>query len=257
MMIVISPAKTLDFESEKRNLQGTTPHFQDDAVKVAAVMRKQSEKKLAALMDISKDLAQLNYMRYQQWGVQTDNTSKRHALLAFKGDVYIGLQAETFSDEQLQYAQEHLRILSGLYGLLRPLDLIEAYRLEMGTKINIGRKKDLYAFWQEKITLKLKEEMLQVGSSHLINLASNEYFKSINTKKLGVSIISPQFKEEKNGELKMISFFAKKARGMMSRFIITNDITNPEHLSAFSEDGYRYDPARSTPEKPLFIRTGA
>ena len=257
MMIVISPAKTLDFESEKRNLQGTQPLFQDEASKVAAIMRKQSEKKLSALMDISKELAHLNYIRYQQWGAQTDDTSKRHALLAFKGDVYIGLQAETLTDEQMAYAQDHLRILSGLYGLLRPLDLIEAYRLEMGTKIKIGRKNDLYQFWLDKITKQLKEEMKQTGDSVLINLASNEYFKSINVKKLGVNIISPQFKEEKNGELKMISFFAKKARGMMSRFILTNNISDPEHLTAFSEDGYRYEPSLSTPEKPLFVRSGA
>jgi cytoplasmic iron level regulating protein YaaA (DUF328/UPF0246 family) len=257
MMIVISPAKTLDFESEKRNLQGTQPLFQDEASKVAAIMRKQSEKKLSALMDISKELAHLNYIRYQQWGAQTDDTSKRHALLAFKGEVYIGLQAETFTDEQMAYAQDHLRILSGLYGLLRPLDLIEAYRLEMGTKIKIGRKNDLYQFWLDKITKQLKEEMKQTGDSVLINLASNEYFKSINVKKLGVNIISPQFKEEKNGELKMISFFAKKARGMMSRFILTNNISDPEHLTAFSEDGYRYEPSLSTPEKPLFVRSGA
>lgn len=257
MMIVISPAKTLDFESEKRNLQGTQPIFQDEASKVAAIMRKQSEKKLSALMDISKELAHLNYIRYQQWGAQTDDTSKRHALLAFKGDVYIGLQAETFTDEQMAYAQDHLRILSGLYGLLRPLDLIEAYRLEMGTKKKIGRKNDLYQFWLDKITKQLKEEMKQTGDSVLINLASNEYFKSINVKKLGVNIISPQFKEEKNGELKMISFFAKKARGMMSRFILTHSISDPEHLTAFSEDGYRYEPSLSTPEKPLFVRSGA
>lgn len=257
MMIVISPAKTLDFESEKRNLQGTQPLFQDEASKVAAIIRKQSEKKLSALMDISKELAHLNYIRYQQWGAQTDDTSKRHALLAFKGDVYIGLQAETLTDEQMAYAQDHLRILSGLYGLLRPLDLIEAYRLEMGTKIKIGRKNDLYQFWLDKITKQLKEEMKQTGDSVLINLASNEYFKSINVKKLGVNIISPQFKEEKNGELKMISFFAKKARGMMSRFILTNNISDPEHLTAFSEDGYRYEPSLSTPEKPLFVRSGA
>lgn len=256
MMIIISPAKTLDFTSEKRNLPGTSPHFIEDAIKVATIMKKQSAKKLAVMMDISKELAHLNHLRYQQWGTPSDNEMKRHAIMAFKGDVYIGLQAESFTDEQLTYAQHHLRVLSGLYGMLRPLDLIEAYRLEMGTKIKIGRKDDLYAFWQDKITKKLAEELHQSGSSHLINLASNEYFKSLNIKKLGVNIISPQFKEEKNGELKLISFFAKKARGMMTRFILTHKITDPAHLAAFDEEGYRYEPELSTPEKPLFVRSG-
>lgn len=205
-----------------------------------------------SLMGISKNLAMLNADRYQQW--ETENDMVKQAVFAFKGDVYTGLNAETMSDIELEFAQRHLRILSGLYGWLRPLDLIQAHRLEMGTKLAVGKHENLYDYWQKKVVAQLLSELKHLQSNLIINLASNEYFDLIGHGLSGIQYVSPAFKEYKNGEYKMISFFAKKARGLMASFIIRNKIDQPEDLIAFDLEGYHFNASLSTPSKPVFTR---
>jgi cytoplasmic iron level regulating protein YaaA (DUF328/UPF0246 family) len=213
-----------------------------------------SAKKLSNLMNISTDLGNLNYERYQTWHLPFTPENAKQAVLAFNGDVYTGLDAPTLSEEKLILAQQKLRILSGLYGVLKPLDLMQPYRLEMGTKFGVGRAKDLYTFWSKKITPKVQEAIDESGSKVLINLASNEYYKSVDTKKLKAEMVTPAFKDMKNGEYKMISFFAKKARGLMSRFILENNIDNADDLQAFDYEGYHFNPRLSKPGNPVFTR---
>lgn len=210
--------------------------------------------KIKTLMGISPKLAQLNYDRFQNWQLPFSPENAKQAVFAFSGDVYQGLEANTLSENQLGYSQEHLRILSGLYGVLKPLDLIQPYRLEMGTKLPVGREKDLYAFWKQIITSKIEEALFESGSNILVNLASNEYLKSIDIKKLGAGIITPEFKDKKNGAYKMISFFAKKVRGLMTRYIIENEISNTEDLKAFVSGGYMYNAHLSEGNKLVFTR---
>ena len=205
-------------------------------------------------MMISAALGQLNYECYQTWHQPCTPENAKQAVLAFNGDVYQGLDAATLSEAQLTQLQSKLRILSGLYGVLKPLDLMQPYRLEMGTKLKYQRSTDLYAFWKKKITPKVKEALAESGSNVLINLASNEYFKSIDTKKLGAEIVTPEFKDLKNGKYKMISFFAKKARGLMTRFILENNIEKVEDLQAFDSEGYVFNPRLSKPGRPVFTR---
>lgn len=254
MLIVISPAKSLDFETTPVTSKYTVPEFLEDSEKLVGRLKKMSPRQLSKLMSISKDLGELNFHRYQNWNLPFTIENAKQAILAFNGDVYQGLQASTLTNETLELAQSRLRILSGLYGVLKPLDLIQPYRLEMGTKLNYYRSKDLYAFWNPTITKKINEAVKESGSSVLINLASNEYFKSIDKKKLHAEIITPEFKDLKNGSYKMISFFAKKARGMMTRFILENNITEVENLQAFDSEGYVFNPNLSKPCTPVFTR---
>lgn len=254
MLLVISPAKSLDFETAPTTAFYTQPDMLDESKKLMTRLRKMKPKQLSDLMGISAALAQLNYERYQTWQPPFTPKNAKQAVLAFNGDVYQGLDAVSLTEDQLMLLQNKLRILSGLYGVLRPLDLIQPYRLEMGTKLKYQRSADLYAFWKSKITPKVKEAIAESGSNVLINLASNEYYKSIDPKKLGAEIITPEFKDLKNGEYRMISFFAKKARGLMTRFILENKVERVEDLQAFDLEGYIFNPRLSKPERPVFTR---
>jgi len=254
MLIVISPAKSLDFKTAPQTRQYTIPEMLDESEKLMARLRTFQPAELAELMHISAKLGQLNYERFQTWHQPFTPDNAKPAVLAFSGDVYQGLDASSLSEEHLLLMQQKLRILSGLYGVLRPLDLMQPYRLEMGTRLQVRRSADLYAFWKRKITPKIKEAIAPSGSNILVNLASNEYYKSIVPDELGAEIVAPQFKDKRNGNYKIISFYAKKARGLMTRFIIENNIDKAEDLQAFDCDGYLYNPRLSTPGKPVFTR---
>ena len=253
MKIVISPAKSLQLDGVLPAVEFTQPVFLNEAVQVNTVLRKKSVKALGALMGISENLSNLNWQRNQEFQLPFRPTNARPAVYTFSGDVYQGLDVGTLQAAKIPVMQERLRILSGLYGWLRPLDLIQAYRLEMGTTLKIGSNKDLYAFWKTKITAAINEEMAQ--DDLLVNLASNEYFKAIDTKKIDATIVSPQFKDFKNGQLKIISFFAKKARGVMARYLLETNAKNIEDVLAFAEDGYRYSEADTKNVlQPVFVR---
>ena len=254
MHIIISPAKKIDSKTKIPVNTHTNIRFPDEATILANILRNKSRDELAGLMSISSSLAKLNYDRYQNWHYPYNREESRQAIFAFKGDVFTAMDAYRFSKANINFAQKHLTVLSGLYGLLRPLDLILPYRLEMGTKLKNLKGDDLYKFWGDKITILLNEDMAENSSEVLINLASNEYFKSINTKQLKAKVITPIFKNSKNGEYKIISIFAKKARGMMTKYIIENEITNPEDLLGFNDDGYYFNSNLSTPDKPVFTR---
>lgn len=254
MLIVISPAKTLDFKTPPIISEYTVPEFLDESEKLAGKLSKLSAKKLAALMNISQALGKLNYQRFQTWHQPFTPENAKQAILAFNGDVYTGLKANTLSEKTLLLAQKRLRILSGLYGILKPLDLIQPYRLEMGTKTGYRNAKDLYRFWGEKITMKVNSAIEESESKILVNLASQEYFKSLDTKKLKVPVITPAFMDRNNGEYKYISVYFKKARGLMTRFILENDLKNAEDLLAFDMEGYHYNPRLSKPGQPVFTR---
>ncbi len=255
MIILLSPAKTLDYKSAVTLQETSTPYFQKEADSIAATMKKFNQKQLTQMMNISLDLAQLNIERYQNWEMDTDITPQRQAIYAYKGDVYLGLDAYSWGKEQMEIAQKNVRILSGLYGYLRPIDLIKPYRLEMGTTLKVKNSSDLYAFWKTKITSTLKKEIKQQANQTVINLASNEYAKAIDFKSLKVPVISPQFLDFKNGQFKMISFFAKKARGMMAAYLTKYNIQDPAHIIGFSQDGYLYNSSLSTEAKPVFTRS--
>jgi len=254
MLIVISPSKTLDFEKPITNQSYTQPEFVKEASILIKPLRKLGVDQLMDLMGISPKLAQLNQERYFLWRPEFSPETARQALYAFKGDVYLGLDADSLLPPDIEAAQNQLRILSGLYGVLRPLDLIRPYRLEMGIPISVGKAHNLYQFWQKKITSKIRENLDNSGSSLLINLASVEYFKSIDLKKLKAEIVTPEFREAKEGTYKMVSFFAKKARGMMTRFILQNAIDSEEQLHAFDSDGYCYNGSLSEKGRPVFTR---
>jgi len=252
MLVVISPAKTLDFETPARTNIASTPVFLEDSQVLVERMRELAPADIAKLMKISDKLAVLNSTRYETWSLPFTANNAKQALLAFKGDVYTGLGAETLTPKQDEYAQQHLRILSGLYGVLKPLDLMQPYRLEMGTKLSNARGKDLYQFWGDKITDSLNDELER--NDVLINLASNEYFKSVQPKKLNARIITPVFKDTKNGAQKIISFYAKKARGLMTRYIIENNIDNAEALKDFDVAGYQFEASQSSENEWVFTR---
>jgi len=252
MLVVISPAKTLDFETPARTNIASTPVFLEDSQVLVERMRELAPADIAKLMKISDKLAVLNSTRYETWSLPFTADNAKQALLAFKGDVYTGLDAETLTPKQDEYAQQHLRILSGLYGVLKPLDLMQPYRLEMGTKLSNARGKDLYQFWGDKITDSLNDELER--NDVLINLASNEYFKSVQPKKLNARIITPVFKDTKNGAQKIISFYAKKARGLMTRYIIENNIDNAEALKDFDVAGYQFEASQSSENEWVFTR---
>ncbi|MDO8825671.1 peroxide stress protein YaaA [Methylophaga sp.] len=253
MLTVISPAKTLDFDTPSHTDKHTEPRFLSQSQQLIDQLKKLSSQEIANLMKVSDKLAGLNMARFQQWQTPFTAENAKQAILAFKGDVYTGLEAETLDEKGLEFAQQHLRILSGLYGVLRPLDLMQPYRLEMGTPFQNKAGRDLYTFWGEQLQKSLEAEpALQDGV--LINLASNEYFKAVNAKKLKATIITPVFKDWKNGQYKMISFYAKKARGLMSRYIIDQQINSPEKLKQFDSEGYRYSEEMSQKNDWVFIR---
>lgn len=254
MLILISPAKTLDYQSPLATTRYTQPVLLEQSQQLIGVARKLSAPQIKALMGISDKLADLNATRFHDWHPDFAPDNARQAILAFKGDVYTGLQAETFSEADFDHAQKHLRMLSGLYGVLRPLDLMQPYRLEMGIRLENPRGKDLYQFWGEEITQTLNAALEAQGDDVVVNLASDEYFRSVKPKALKGQIIKPVFLDEKNGKFKVISFYAKKARGLMSRFIIENRLTKPEQLTGFNTEGYFFDPASSTHDELVFKR---
>lgn len=257
MLLVISPAKTLDFETPAKTALSTQPAFLKESEELIEQLKLLSPADISSLMSISEKLAVLNSNRFIEWQLPFTPENSKQALLAFKGDVYEGLSADSLSEKDLGWANEHLRILSGLYGLLNPLDLIQPYRLEMGSRFNNQRGKNLYEFWGHKITDKINEEMASQESPVLINLASNEYFKSIKSRHLKAGVITPVFKDWKNDKYKVISFYAKKARGMMSAYIIKNRIENPEDIKAFDTNGYVFSAEQSTDSDWVFLRKQA
>jgi uncharacterized protein len=254
MLMVISPAKTLDYESPLATQTFTQPALLEKSQQLIDVARDLSPAQIASLMGISDKLAHLNADRFNDWQPPFTLENARQAILAFKGDVYTGLQAETFSEKDFAFAQQHLRMLSGLYGLLRPLDLMQPYRLEMGIKLANPAAKDLYGFWGDLLTEKLNAALAEQGDEVLINLASDEYFKAIKPKKLAGRLIKPVFLDEKNGKFKVISFYAKKARGLMSRYVIQHRLTKPEQLKKFDVDGYFFAAAESSDNELVFKR---
>ena len=254
MLIVISPAKTLDYETPTTSKSATKPVFLQDSEALVQQLRGMSADRIGKLMHISPKLAKLNATRYQDWQLPFTRSNARQAVMAFKGDVYAGLDAVTLDQDDLAFAQQHLRILSGLYGVLRPLDLMQAYRLEMGTGLKTSRGADLYAFWGEKITNQLNKDLKKDGSGILINLASNEYFKSIHGGELKARIITPEFKEKKNGQYRFFSFYGKQARGLMSRYIIKNRLTDPEDMKSFNLEGYKFNKSLSAEDSWVFTR---
>ncbi|SHG08215.1 hypothetical protein SAMN05444483_104346 [Salegentibacter echinorum] len=253
MKIVVSPAKSLDYKSESPTSRGTQPAFLDITAKLNRKLARMTKNEISELMGISDKLADLNYTRFQDFEEKHTKENSRPAVYAFNGDVYSGLDAYTIPTDKLDLLQNSLRILSGLYGVLKPLDLIQPYRLEMGTSMGIEQNKNLYEVWQEKITDKLNSE-LEEGEL-FINLASQEYFKAVNAKELKAEVISPVFKDFKNGKLKIISFYAKKARGAMTRYIIDKDISTLDELNGFDYMDYRFSKEHTEMDnEPVFIR---
>ncbi|MFJ3148683.1 peroxide stress protein YaaA [Pseudomonas hunanensis] len=254
MLTVISPAKTLDYDTPPVTERFTLPQYLDESQALIQQLRELSPAQISELMHLSDKLAGLNAARFGSWTPDFTPANAKQALLAFKGDVYTGLDAESLSDDDFSYAQDHLRMLSGLYGLLRPLDLMQPYRLEMGTKLANARGKDLYAFWGTRISEWLNQALADQGDDVLLNLASNEYFSAVNRSALKARVINVDFKDQKNGQYKIISFYAKKARGMMSRFVIQQRISNPEQLKQFDAQGYYYSAEQSRPDHLVFLR---
>jgi len=254
MLTLISPAKTLDYETPLQTEAYTQPTQLTQSRKLIRRLRELGSDDLSRMMSISDNLAELNRKRFKQWKTPFKPENARQALFAFKGDVYIGLDAYSLDAGAIDFAQQHLRILSGLYGILRPLDLIQAYRLEMGTRLNTEFGKNLYQFWDERITRSLNQELRQSGANTLVNLASNEYFKSVKPKLLKAEIITPTFREYRDGDYRFISFLAKKARGLMTRYMIDNRIDDAEALKDFDTEGYAFAPSLSTQQEWVFTR---
>ena len=253
MLVIISPAKKLNWDPVSlTNL--TNPSFQKEAVELVDIAKNLSPKKLSDLMKISENLAKLNFDRFNSFESKSTNKNAKPAALAFAGDTYAGLEARTLDLESMEYAQTHLRILSGLYGLLRPLDQIQPYRLEMGSKLRTGKGNSLYEFWGDILSKELNDHASKINSQILVNCASNEYFKVIDKERLEPMIITPVFKDQKNGNYKIISFYAKKARGLMARYIIQNQIKKPEALKNFCSEGYVYDESLSSTSDLVFTR---
>ena len=252
MIAILSPAKRMEVKGSKDNF--TMPEFLPQAEELMKKLKTLKSKQLQKLMDISTKLGDINVERNFHFQYEHNSDNSTQAILSYKGDVYVGLEADKFSDAELDFTQKHLRILSGLYGVLLPLDIIQEYRLEMGTKLKIGRKKDLYHFWNGKLTESINEALISSGSELLVNLASDEYYKALNEKKLKAEIIKIQFREYKNEELKFISFNTKKARGMMARYIVKNRITGKENLKGFDFENYYFDEKLSSENEYFFVR---
>jgi cytoplasmic iron level regulating protein YaaA (DUF328/UPF0246 family) len=254
MLIVLSSAKSLDYKTPVQVKAPTLPEFVSESAKLIADLKKLSPQDLAKLMGLSDPLAALNVGRYRDWSKKFTEENSKPAIYAFDGDVYDGFDVKTLNAKAVDFAQDHIRILSGLYGALRPLDLMQAYRLEMGTAFNNIRGKDLYAFWGSRVTDSLKKILEKQKKPALLNLASEEYFKVLQAKDLDCPVISPVFQDAKDGKYKIISFYAKRARGLMARYVVENHITDPADLKGFHLDGYKYFAAESKLDKPVFRR---
>lgn len=254
MLFVVSPAKNLDYDSAAPVDDYTQPELLDEAAALVKVCRQFSPHELSELMGISDKLAGLNAARFSEWRTPFSTSKAKQAVFAFNGDVYTGLDAASLSEEDWQYGQKHMRILSGLYGVLKPLDLMLPYRLEMGTKLKTSRGKDLYSFWGDTITQKLNQTLDHLHTDTLINLASNEYFKAVKTDSLQAKVVTPVFKDTKNGKLKVISFYAKKARGLMARYIIEKKPNSVADLQSFDEAGYSFNAELSNDKELVFCR---
>lgn len=252
MKLVLSPAKSLDFESKLPTAKTTEGYFLAEAERINKLLKKKSARSLSKLMKISDSLGQLNYERNQDWQLPFNKDNARQALYAFSGDVYRGLDAYTIDTKKLDKVQDTVRIISGLYGILKPLDLIQPYRLEMGTKMPVGKNKNLYEFWKKKVTQALNDEL--EDDEVFLNLASNEYFKAIDKKALKVPVVTVTFKDFKNGEYKMIGFFAKVARGLMTRYIIDTDAKTLDDVKGFNSEGYGYSEDLSSDTELVFVR---
>lgn len=254
MLILLSPAKSLDFETDVSRKLQTEPEFVPQAAVLMDVLRKKSSASLQKLMKLSEALGDLNHQRNQQWLEEPDAQMTRPAVNAFQGDVYQGLDVSSLTVPQQKRLQKHVRILSGLYGVLRPFDAIQAYRLEMGTKLKTRGGGTLYDFWGDTISERLQQTLQDLGSSLVVNLASNEYSRAARLKQLDASVVTPAFRDWKNGQYKMISFFAKKARGMMARYLITGRVRDEAGLQKFHSDGYAWNAELSKPGEPVFTR---
>lgn len=254
MFALISPAKTLDYESTLPTDEHTLPRLLDHSQQLIDVSRKLSASEIAKLMSVSEKIANLNVERFRDWQSDFDLSNARQAIFAFKGDVYTGLDAYSLTQADLEYAQRHLRMLSGLYGLLRPMDLMMPYRLEMGTKLANPRGHNLYEFWEDEITQLINQDLSEAKSDLLVNIASDEYYKSVKESKIKAEIIKPVFLDQKNGKYKVISFYAKKARGLMARYIIENKPNTVDDLKSFNTDGYYFDAESSLKGELVFKR---
>ena len=254
MLVVISSAKTLNFKSQTLLNRHTQPCFIDQSEKLIDVLRKLKPKEIAELLSVNPSIAALNYERYAKWQLPFTTDNAKQSILAFKGEVYRGLKAWTLTSVDFDYAQDHLRMISGLYGLIRPFDLIQPYRLEMGIKLKTKTAPNLYKFWGDSVTEKLNKALKPMKNPVLINLASAEYFKVINTKLLAAPVIIPEFLDSKNGQYKSIVVYLKKARGMLSRFIIQNQLTDPEDIKGFDEEGYIFNSRLSRGNHWVFTR---
>lgn len=254
MLTVISPAKTLDFETPPGTRKSTQPAFLERSAELVEDARGLSPDEIRALMGVSDNIAALNHKRFMDWQQPFSLKNAKQSLLAFRGGVYVGLEAESLNAEQLNFAQQHLRILSGLYGLLRPLDLMQAYRLEMGLKFANRGGDNLYQFWGDSITEALNAQLLKAKADVLVNLASNEYFRVVKPKALNADVVTPIFKDLKGEKYKVVSFFAKKARGQMARFIIEKELVDPDDMKKFKVDGYRYNKGQSSARELVFTR---
>ncbi len=254
MVIILSPAKTMQEVGGRKILNTTLPQYLERARLLAEDLKKMSAAELARLMKINPQLAHLNFVRFQQWDASKHKKKGSPALLSYQGEVFRGLNALDFEEVDFYFAQKHLRILSGFYGLLRPLDLVQPYRLEVGGRFSPAGYRNLYSFWKELISKSVDEALARQGDRILINLASNEYFKSIDKKHFPMQIITPVFKEAKGEGFKMVTIYAKKARGMMAQFIVKNQLTNPEELKFFDEDGYYYNESLSKGGEVVFTR---
>lgn len=254
MLIVISPAKTLDYRTPPKTQISTTPDFLDQSQILIDRLRLLSALDISDLMNVSTKIADLNFDRYESWQTPFNQDNAKQAVLAFRGDVYTGFDADSLSVQDLKHAQKHLRILSGLYGLLRPLDLMMPYRLEMGTRLDNENGKNLYEFWGMEITEGLNKQLKRLKSESLINLASNEYFKSVKPEHIKGRVITPAFKDYKNGKYKMIGVYAKKARGLLSRYIVENRLSDPDDIRAFDWEGYAFNPGQSSEDQWVFTR---
>jgi len=254
MLALISPAKTLDYETALPTDTYTQPRLLEQSQQLIDVCRKLSATEIVSLMTVSEKIANLNVERFRDWNADFDFSNARQALFAFKGDVYTGLDAYHLKDQDINFAQQHLRMLSGLYGLLRPLDLMMPYRLEMGTKLKNSRGNNLYEFWGSIITDQINQDLAEIDAKVLVNLASDEYYKSVNEKKIKAEIVKPVFLDQKNGKYKVISFYAKKARGLMARYLIENKLSQVEQLKAFDSEGYYFDAESSSDKELVFKR---
>ncbi|MEN7343026.1 MAG: peroxide stress protein YaaA [Pseudomonadota bacterium] len=254
MIILLSPAKTLDYDSKAPLKKFSEPQFQSESLKLIGLLKKRSASEIRSLMKLSPALAELNVERYRAFRKDPAPDMTKQAIYAFKGDVYLGLDATTLSARDINWAQRRLRILSGLYGVLRPLDRMQPYRLEMGTRLQNARGQNLYDFWQSRLTDALAGEVAQAKTKLCVNLASNEYFGAIDADALGARILTPKFLDYSRGDYRFLSFFAKKARGLMARWLIEERVTTAKAIADFDVDGYRFCPERSSTNQPVFIR---